>query len=1017
MNKDLPQISAESELGRQAEAFFMMLSLYGLERNRGEFSLVLHATGNCWDLTFRDKTVPLPFIFGDSWFSLETPTALELRHLSSKARFLIFDESPSRQSLELWQQLRDELRGRSPYEPAFSLVCPKPQDVRDCSALASHSDLEILGALSPEFKKNLLAADAVLVNASNYPHNLISAAHACVPAASYAIGEVFPAEFEHVFAVQEMCASDLADTLLLLLTDSPMRLSVLKAQDRLIRKFSYEQQFFRFEKLLKDLGIAALKTPQSKSIPAQSWRVEGLFDSSYSLAIVNRNLAMSLDRAGQKVSLLTFEQGPSPNPHWAASEQPDLLEKMWREGIAAAPPQVSLRNAWPPIVKDMRGEVRVLASYAWEETGFPPEFVSSFNLHLDLITTVSAHVKRALRDAGVFVPIAIVGNGIDHLQHGIATSIPQSLTPAKFRFLHISSCFPRKGVDVLLKAYGRAFRKNDDVSLVIKTFENPHNSVRQQLDALCKFDPQFPKVDLITQDWSQSQILGLYKMCHALVAPSRAEGFGLPIAEAMLEQIPVITTGWGGQMDFCDEDTSWLIDFDFDWAKTHMGLDRSVWAEPSETSLVGLLREMVCLTAVEKEPKLKLARKRVLERYTWDGVASRTIQAVEGVLSAPLSDPTLKIAWVSTWASRCGVAMYSDYMVNGFKEDSLFILAPKNEVNLTTDAENVRRVWSLGATSLEDLVREVMHLDVEAVVIQFHWAFFSVYALADAVIAFRARKMQVIIEMHNTLSAPPEMSNEYVRRALGSENRILVHALSDLKKMKKLGFVENVALFPLAAYPQSQPKTSALDELRDSLKLGGSKVIATYGFMMPHKGLTQMVRALPEILSKIPDVKLLMVNAIYSLERSGAELATIESDIQRLGLADRVILKTDFLPDAESVKLLSLADLIVLPYQVTEESSSAAVRMALACARPVAVTPIAFFDDVRRAVNTLPGISPDAIATGVVHLLHQFRDRIFFNKAVDCSRSFTDQNDVRRLSSRLRAMVIGEKSDRETGVV
>ncbi len=42
----------------------------------------------------------------------------------------------------------------------------------------------------------------------------------------------------------------------------------------------------------------------------------------------------------------------------------------------------------------------------------------------------------------------------------------------------------------------------------------------------------------------------LYQNCNALIAPSRGEGFGLPMAEAMLFDLPVITTAYGGREIF-----------------------------------------------------------------------------------------------------------------------------------------------------------------------------------------------------------------------------------------------------------------------------------------------------------------------------------------------------------------------------------------------------------------------------------------------------------------------------------
>ncbi|MBY0573943.1 MAG: hypothetical protein K2P84_09700, partial [Undibacterium sp.] len=67
--------------------------------------------------------------------------------------------------------------------------------------------------------------------------------------------------------------------------------------------------------------------------------------------------------------------------------------------------------------------------------------------------------------------------------------------------------------------------------------------------------------------------------------------------------------------------------------------------------------------------------------------------------------------------------------------------------------------------------------------------------------------------------------------------------------------------------------------------------------------------------------------------------------------------------------LLQQVDLIVYPYQHTQESSSAAVRMGLAAGRPVAVTPLSIFEDVKGVVHQLPGCSAQEIAVGVADLL------------------------------------------------
>lgn len=74
---------------------------------------------------------------------------------------------------------------------------------------------------------------------------------------------------------------------------------------------------------------------------------------------------------------------------------------------------------------------------------------------------------------------------------------------------------------------------------------------------------------------------------------------------------------------------------------------------------------------------------------------------------------------------------------------------------------------------------------------------------------------------------------------------------------------------------------------------------------------------------------------------------------------------SEYQTDENCLGYLQHADLILYSYQKTGESSSAAVRMGIAARRPVAVTPIDIFNDVKSAVYTLPGFTPGDIADGV----------------------------------------------------
>jgi len=145
------------------------------------------------------------------------------------------------------------------------------------------------------------------------------------------------------------------------------------------------------------------------------------------------------------------------------------------------------------------------------------------------------------------------------------------------------------------------------------------------------------------------------------VAPSRAEGFGLPIAEAMLSGLHVIATGWSGQMDFCNAGNADLIDFSFARAETHeQDKPDSVWADPDAGHLAALMGEAFRRKA--GRPRLPVPQG-LLEEYGWAQVARRNVAAAARAAEAPfLADPT--VGWVSTYNKRCGIATIRSNLID-----------------------------------------------------------------------------------------------------------------------------------------------------------------------------------------------------------------------------------------------------------------------------------------------------------------------------------------------------------------
>lgn len=802
----------------------------------------------------------------------------------------------------------------------------------------------------------------------------------------------------------------IAALLKILSEDRALRQALVIGQRSRLLEFDRQRQLVQLSTFLRRQGICVPQLPAESTAerPLQlRYQVEGPFETSYSLAQVNREVAMALNRIEPGYVGVFATEGPGDyQPDHAAVNAIPGLNDLWRRGRKGSRADVVIRNLYPPRVSDMDGVLNFLY-FAWEESELNPAWVDSFNRCLDGMPVLSRYVKKVLLDNGVSVPSIAAGCGIDHVVRAKPSPYPGSLGEG-FRFLHISSCFPRKGVDVLLKAFAEAFSPKDKVTLVIKTFRNPHNKVADQIQQLRATRTVCPDIVLIEEDLPLGQMVDLYRRCHAFVAPTRGEGFGLPMAEAMWFRLPVITTAYGGQSDFCTDKTAWLVDYRFQPAQTHMGLYNSVWVEPDPADLIRQMRAVRWADQSALEPRLIYGRALIEEKFTWDRCAERLRMLERKVLARqPLAKRRLRLGWVSSWNAKCGIASYSSFLI-GELDPARFevrIFASKNDATLAADGPNVNRCWTDCFDEIDELLGELKNAELDAIVVQHNFGFISMKAMTQLIEFAHDCHIPIFFTFHSTKDVDKpglKFSLGSVAKELKGATRLLVHGVDDLNRLKGWGLVENASILPHGVL--SRPKAD-MKLAREATGIPvNAKVIATYGFILPHKGFEQLIEAFPSILKREPDAFLLMVNALYPSWISDETLARCKKLIASSGISDRIMMITEFLSDEGSLSLLGAANLVVFPYQETSESSSAAVRFGLASHRPVVCSPLSIFDDVSSVVLRLPGTSPSDIADGIAKLLGD--KKLLHAKAEDQERWLRSAS-WRNVSARLAGLIIG----------
>jgi glycosyltransferase involved in cell wall biosynthesis len=382
------------------------------------------------------------------------------------------------------------------------------------------------------------------------------------------------------------------------------------------------------------------------------------------------------------------------------------------------------------------------------------------------------------------------------------------------------------------------------------------------------------------------------------------------------------------------------------------------------------------------------------------------LAATPMVLKACTPPLPTRIAFVGNYLPReCGIATFTTDLCNAltaeYGEGRLFAI-PVNDPDSRYDyPEQVRLELTQEDIASYERAAEFLNFNGnDLVCLQHEYGIFGGAAGRYILALLRKLKMPLVTTLHTVLREPDANQRLVLEEIAQLSDRLIVMSELAAQLLREVYAVPDAKIDVI---PHGVPDLPFMDPnyFKDRFGTEGKSVLLTFGLLSPNKGIENVIRALPAILARHPDVVYIVsgVTHPHIRRREGERYREeLQALAEQLGVSSHLILNNRFVSAEELVEHVGAADIYITPYRHEAQVVSGTLAIALGAGKAIVSTPYWHAKELlaeKRGV-IVPFENPDAIAQAVVELLENDAERHAMRKrAYLHSRGTTWQKTAR----------------------
>ncbi|GAB4539589.1 MAG: glycosyltransferase family 4 protein [Anaerolineae bacterium] len=344
-----------------------------------------------------------------------------------------------------------------------------------------------------------------------------------------------------------------------------------------------------------------------------------------------------------------------------------------------------------------------------------------------------------------------------------------------------------------------------------------------------------------------------------------------------------------------------------------------------------------------------------------------------------------RIAFIGNYLPRqCGIATFTtdlcQAVASEYQDVTCFAIAVNDTPDGYSYPSQVR--FEISEQELDSYRRAADFLNVngvDLVCLQHEYGIFGGPAGSHVLALLRELRMPVVTTLHTVLREPDENQRRVMQELARHSDRLVVMSQRASEFLQEIYHVpeEKIDLIH-----HGIPDVPFVDPnyYKDQFGVEGRQVLLTFGLLSPNKGIENVIKALPAILERHPNVVYIVLGATHpNVKRLEGEAyrLSLQRLAQKEGVADNVIFHNRFVSLEELVEFIGAADIYLTPYLNPAQIVSGTLAYTLGAGKAIVSTPYWYAEELLAdgRGKLVPFGDPEAIAAQVIGLLDQEAER------------------------------------------